>query len=48
MDFNFEGLEEPAPDTPAQKKAYWDAILFKILVFSVFIAVLILAFWAVN
>jgi DnaJ-class molecular chaperone len=48
MDFNFEALEEPAPDTPAQKKAYWDAILFKILVFSIFIAVLVLIFWAVN
>jgi DnaJ-class molecular chaperone len=48
MDFNFEALEEPAPDTAAQKKAYWDVILFKILVFSVFIAVLVLVFWAVN
>ncbi|MCS6905766.1 MAG: DnaJ domain-containing protein [Bacteroidia bacterium] len=48
LDFDFEALEERAPETPKQKTAFWDAIFFKILVFSIFLAFLVLLFWAIQ
>lgn len=48
LDFDWESLEEPVPDTPAQRKAFYDELLFKVAVAFVVLAAVAVIFWALK
>jgi len=48
MDFDWNSVEEIPPDSPHQRKAFYDEILFKVLVVSAVLILVVLALWAIK
>jgi curved DNA-binding protein CbpA len=46
LDFDWEALEEPTPQTPAKRKAFWDEVSFKVIIILLFLILIVLLYWA--
>ena len=48
LDFDWESLEEPEPDTPDKRKAFYEEIYFKVAVVAIVLAAIAVIFWALR
>ncbi len=48
LDFDWESLEEPEPDTPGKRKAFYEEIYFKVAVVAIVLAAIAVIFWALR
>jgi curved DNA-binding protein CbpA len=48
LDFDWESLEEPEPDAPDQRKAFYEEIYFKVAVVAIVLAAIAVIFWALR
>jgi len=50
LDFDWEALEPPINpiknETPEKRKAFWDALGFKVIILLLFLILMVLVFWA--